>query len=129
MDLLTPLCRRRSCISGCTDHNFFLQELLAYERKEKKMLHCTLFDLADAFGFVSQDLIKISLERFRFPPQIVSYFVNDYSQLNGSALTKDWRSENFRFEKGFFQGDLSSPIIFRALFNPILEKLESMRLT
>jgi hypothetical protein len=63
-------------ISGCTDHNFVLQELLAYARKEKKMLHCMFFDLTDVFGSVSHDLIKISLERFKFPPQIVSYFVN-----------------------------------------------------
>jgi hypothetical protein len=67
---------------------------------------------ADAFGSVSHDLIKISLERFKFPPQIVSYFVNVYSQLYESVLTKDWRSENFRFEKGVFQGDSSSTIIF-----------------
>jgi hypothetical protein len=39
-------------------------------------------------------------------------------------LTKDWRSENFRFDKGVFQG----PIIFLACFNLILEKLESLRL-
>jgi hypothetical protein len=83
----------------CTDHNFVLHDLLAYVRKVKKMLHCTVFDLGDAFGSVSHDLIKISLERFKFPPQIVSYFINVYSQLNGSVLTKDWRSENFRFEK------------------------------
>jgi hypothetical protein len=51
------------------------------------------------------------------------------SWLNGSVLTKDWRSENFRFEKGVFQGDPSGPIIFLACFNPILEKLESLRLT
>jgi hypothetical protein len=66
------------------------------------MLHCMFLDLADAFGSVSHNLIKISLERFGFPPQIDSYFVNVYSQLNGSVLTKDWRSENFRFEKVFF---------------------------
>jgi hypothetical protein len=93
------------------------------------MLHCTFFDLADAFCSVSHDLIKISLERFRFPPQIVSYFVNVYSQLNRLVSTKDWRSENFRFQKGVFQGDSSSPIIFLACFNHILEKLESLRLT
>jgi hypothetical protein len=75
-------------IFGCTDHNIVLQELLAYARKEKKTLHCMFFDLADAFGSVSHDLIKISLERFRFLPQIVSYFVNVYSQLNGSVLTQ-----------------------------------------
>jgi hypothetical protein len=43
-------------------------------------------------------------------------------------LTKDWRSENFRFENGVFQDDSSSPIIFLACFNPILEKFESLRL-
>jgi hypothetical protein len=65
-------------ISGCTDHNFVLQEMLAYARKEKKKLYCMFFNFADAFGSVSHNLIKISLERFRFPPQIVSYLVNVY---------------------------------------------------
>jgi hypothetical protein len=37
-------------ISGCTNHNLVLQELLAYARMQKKTLHCTFFDLADAFG-------------------------------------------------------------------------------
>jgi hypothetical protein len=99
-------------ISGCTDHNFVLHELLAYARKLKKMLHCTFFDLADAFGSVSHNLIKISLERFRFHPRIVSNFVNVYSQLNGSVLTKDWQSENFLFEKGVFQGTLVVLLFF-----------------
>jgi hypothetical protein len=115
-------------ISGCTDHNLVLQELLAHARKEKKTLHCKFLDLSDAFGSVSHDLIKISLERFKFHPQIVSYFVNVYSQLNGSVLTKDWQSKNFRFEKGVFQSDPGSPIIFLPCFNPILKKLESLRL-
>jgi hypothetical protein len=35
-------------ISGCTDQNFFLQERLAYTRKEKKTFHCTFLELADA---------------------------------------------------------------------------------
>jgi hypothetical protein len=34
-------------ISGCTDHNLVLQELLAYAKKEKKTLHCMFFDLAE----------------------------------------------------------------------------------
>jgi hypothetical protein len=83
---------------------------------------------------ISQSLIEasktliLSLEKFTFPPQIVFYFVNVYFQLSGSVLTKDWRSKDFRFEKGGFQGDPSSPIIFLACFNPIPEKLESLRL-
>jgi hypothetical protein len=76
-------------ISGCTNHNFVLQELLAYARKEKKTLYCMFLDLADAFGSVSHDLIKIFLERFKFPPQIAYYFVNVYFKHNGLVLTKD----------------------------------------
>jgi hypothetical protein len=128
MGSLTPLhCAEgvHAGISGCTDHNFVLQELLAYAKKEKKMLHCMFFDLADAVDSVSQDLIKIFLERFRFSLQIV----NVYFELNGLVLTKDWSSENFPFEKGVFQGDPSSPIIFLACFNTILKTLESFRLT
>jgi hypothetical protein len=96
MAFLTPLKAFMRGISGCTDHNFVLQELLAYARKEKKTLHCTFFDLADTFGSVSHNLIKISLERFRFPSQIVSYFVNVYSHLIGDLKTSALRRGLFR---------------------------------
>jgi hypothetical protein len=39
------------------------------------------------------------------------------------VVTPGWESTNFRFHKGVFQGDPLSPIIFLAVFNPILEKL------
>ena len=50
--------------------------------------------------------------------------MNLYSTLNGSVVTKKWTSENFTFKKGVFQGDPLSPIIFLAVFNRIIEKLQ-----
>jgi hypothetical protein len=39
-------------ISGCTDHNLVLQELLAFAREKKKTLHCTFFDPTPFFYLV-----------------------------------------------------------------------------
>ena len=49
--------------------------------------------------------------------------MNLYSSLEGHVVTPEWESTKFRFHEGVFQGDPLSPIIFLAVFNPILEKL------
>ena len=92
------------------------------EISEPAILH--FFDLEDAFGSVHHDLISHSLSRFHFPPVIKAYIENLYARLQGSVVTQEWESVNFSFHKGVFQGDPLSPIIFLAVFNPILEKLQ-----
>ena len=42
-----------SKINGCLEHCSVLNSLLLHARTQKKTLHCTWFDLADAFGYIS----------------------------------------------------------------------------
>jgi hypothetical protein len=110
-------------INGVIEHNQVFNELTSHAKANNRTIHCTFFDLEDAFGSVSHDLISHSLSRFKFPPQIKSYIENLYSRLEGNVVTPDWEASKFRFHKGVFQGDPLSPIIFLSVFNPILEKL------
>mgnify|MGYP003407069818 CR=1 FL=1 len=114
-----------SNISGCSDHNTILQEIIAKTKSERKTVHITWFDLEDAFGSVHHSLISKALQRYNFPPQIISYIQTLYSNMAAQIQTPEWSSSPFYMKKGVFQGDPLSPLIFLAAFNPIIEFLKS----
>ena len=113
-------------MSGCIDHNVIMQEIIGHCKSSRRTVHITFFDLEDAFGSISHDLIPLSLDRMRIPENVKHYIVSLYRKLKGKVRTGDWVSEQFSFNKGVFQGDPLSPIIFLICFNPILEKLKQM---
>ena len=63
-------------ISGCFEHNIVMQEIIKQTRVSKKTLHLTFFDLADAFGSVPHEMIKLTLEKHGLPNNIRSYMHN-----------------------------------------------------
>ena len=103
-----------------------MQEIIGHCKANKKTVHLTFFDLEDAFGSVSHDLISLSLDRMHIPENVKLYIVSLYKNLKGKVRTGEWVSETFSFNKGVFQGDPLSPIIFLICFNPILEKLKQV---
>ena len=112
-------------ISGCTDHNVIVHEILSHAKANSKTVHMTWFDLEDAFGSVQHELIYHTLERLDFPPCVQLYIKNLYSSLSGRVSTKSWTSDEFTFKKGIFQGDPLSPLIFILCFDPIVQDLIS----
>ena len=54
-------------ISGCTEHNTVMEEIIRDIKNRKHTAHITFFDLADAFGSVPHDLILHTLERNHSP--------------------------------------------------------------
>ena len=110
-----------SNINGCMEHIKVLQEVIQDAKANKKTVHISWFDLTDAFGSVSHDLIQICLEHFNIPERERKYIKSLYSQLNGKISTKNWTSEVFEFLKGIFQGDPYSPSIFLVIFQPLID--------
>ena len=111
-------------INGVIEHNQVLQEIIRHAHINKKTVHMTFYDLEDAFGSVSHQLIDTCLQRYKYSEPIRKYISNLYSQLSSVAATKTWTSEPFTFKHGVFQGDPWSPIIFLTTFNPLLERLQ-----
>ena len=110
-------------ISGCTEHNFGMSEIIKHIKHMKKTLHITFFDLADAFGSVPHDVILQSLQRKHFPQQVQTYFQNFYSNIMWKVTTKTFHTDSFSFKKGVTQGDPMSAIIFILAFQPISDHL------
>ena len=61
------------------------------------------------------------------PTCLVDYIERLYGRLQGYVTGPFGESETFNFQKGVFQGDPLSPVIFLACFNPLLEYLTSIK--
>ena len=84
----------------------------------------TWFDLADAFGSVSHELIPIVLTHYNVPQNIIDYIMDLYSKHEGKLVTLHWETDTFQFKKGVFQGDPYSCVIFLVVFNPIIQYIK-----
>ena len=63
-------------VSGCQDHNLILGEIINHAKHNGRTVHITWFDLEDAFGSVSYDLIPICLDRMNLPGNVRDYIVS-----------------------------------------------------
>ena len=50
-------------VNGCIEHSHCLREIISHARQNKQTVHVTFFDLADAFGSVSHELLIHTLQR------------------------------------------------------------------
>ena len=103
-------------VNGCIEHIQVLQEVLEDAKHNKKTVHCSFYDLTDAYGSVLHALIKFYLQHYYVPESEIAYIMNLYSKLQGKDVTKNWATEVFKFCRGIFAIDNYSPIIFNIVF-------------
>ena len=116
-------------INGCIEHNSVMDEIIKSARSKNKTLHITWYDLEDAFGSVPHSLIMHSLERTHFPPKIQNYVKQQYLNTTSVVQTNSFKTKEFSFKRGVFQGDPLSPIIFLLAFNPVLQSLQEEKVS
>ena len=111
-------------VNGCVEHITVVQEIIDHATSNKKSVNFTRFDLEDAFGSLSHELIPYVFSYYNIPKVVSTYITSHYTKLVGTVETKDWKSEQFNFNKGAFQGDPFSGAIFLVTFNPIIQYIK-----
>ena len=84
-------------LSGCEDHNLVMGEVINHAKTNGRTAHITWFDLEDAFGSVSHELIQICMDRMHLPAEVKGYIISLYEKLRGKVRTSKWFSEEFVF--------------------------------
>ncbi len=90
-------------INGTIEHNITLHEILNHAKANNEIVHISSFDLEDAFGYVSHDLIKHSLKRYHFPLNVITYITIVYSHLHGMVKTKHGNQIHFHSKMAYFK--------------------------
>ena len=112
-------------VPGCTEHHLKLSSILSEAQSKHKALAICWLDLANAYGSVHHSLIQFSLRHYQAPPQFLSILQSLYSGLNAKVITPDWETPLVSLEKGVYQGDPLSVVIFNTVMNTLVDTITS----
>jgi len=115
-----------SGMPGVFEHIYSLSAIMQDALSNKKPLMATFIDLKNAFGSVSHRLIFDMLRAVKVPTFFLDYIFSFYSQLLVTVMSDYWKTAPIPFQRGVFQGDTLSPMIFLLVFNPLLQLADSL---
>ena len=110
-----------SSVPGVFEHIYSLSAILPDSTSIRKPAMITFLDLKNAFGSVPHQLLFDMLRAVRVPSSVLNYVESFYSQLFVIIATRNWETLLIPFNRGVFQGDTMSPIMFLLAFNPFLQ--------
>ena len=111
-------------MAGCWEHTSMVWAAIKDARKNRTSLALLWLDLANAYGSVPHQLIKVALKRYHVPEvwadALLAYYDGLWGRSSSSGVNSDW----VRYEKGIFAGCPASVILFLMAFNLIIEYVE-----
>ena len=110
-------------VPGCTEHHLKLSSILSEAHSNHKSLAVYWLDLANAYGSVHHSLISFSLHHYHAPPQFLGIMQALYSGLNAKVITAEMETPVFSLQKGVYQGDPLSVVIFNTVMNTVLDTI------
>ena len=110
-------------IPGCTEHQLKLQNVLREAQSKHKALAVCWLDIANAYGSVHHSLIQFSLRHYYAPPQFLSILQSLYCGLNATIVTDSWETPLVPLQKGVYQGDPLSVVIFNTVMNTLVDTI------
>ena len=113
-------------VPGCTEHHLKLSSILAEAREKHKSLAICWLDLANAYGSVHHPLIQFSLRHYHAPPQFLSVLQAVYSGLTAKIIAADWATPLVPLQKGVYQGDPLSVVIFNTVMNTLVDTVKTI---
>ena len=110
-------------IPGCTEHQLKLCSVLSEAQLRHKALAVCWLDIANAYGSVHHSLIQFALRHYHAPPQFLSILQALYCGLNATVVTESWDTPLVTLQKGVYQGDPLSVVIFNTVMNTLIDTI------
>ena len=111
-------------VPGCVEHYVKLATAVHEAHSHHKSIAVCWLDLSNAYGSVHHNLISFSLSHYKAPEQFISLVNNLYSDLSASINTKLWSTPGIPLNKGVFQGDPLSVVIFNCVMNTYIDAIK-----
>ncbi|XP_046856073.1 uncharacterized protein LOC124449166 [Xenia sp. Carnegie-2017] len=110
---------------GCYEHTFLLKSIVADSRRRKQKLCMAWLDIRNAFGSISHDVIRSSLQHIGVPADMIQLIGNAYSGASTTIKTPAGSTASIPIRAGVKQGCPLSPIIFNLCMELILRMVKS----
>ena len=111
-------------VPGCIEHYTKLVTAIKEAHTRHKSLAVCWLDLTNAYGSVHHNLIAFSLRYYGVSSQFISVVDNLYSGLSASIHTQSWSTPDIPINKGVFQGDPLSVVIFNTVMNTYIDAIK-----
>ena len=117
-----------SATQGCMEHSFTLQQALQDARSRQNSIAVAWLDLKNAFGSISHKMVQFALRAYGVPLPFCQLIFALYNPLCARVSTPAWSTGYFSYQKGVFQGDPLSPVIFNLAFSPVVARIKQLNL-
>lgn len=130
LERVLPLSVRQKAFrsgDGLAENAFILKSIIEDSKRNLNNLNCTFIDVNKAFDSVSHETMLLSLSRLGVPGRLLCYIKSLYS---GSTVClkvfNSVMSDVVKVSRGVRQGDPLSPIIFNAVIDLSLSRLDPL---
>ena len=78
------------------------------------------------FGSISHSFVKDIMFHMKVTDNIIKYITNLYDSLTGFVHSSSWVTSVFPINRGVFQVDTMSPIMFLMALTPVIKMMENI---
>ena len=110
---------------GCLEHHCKLAGLLADTRHKHRSVAVCWLDLANAYGSVHHSLIDFTLKHYHALDQFQLMVSALYTGLSAQISTQHWCTTAVPLQRGVYQGDPLSVVIFNTVINTLVDTLKT----
>ncbi|XP_058852591.1 uncharacterized protein LOC131699527 [Acipenser ruthenus] len=105
---------------GCLEHINVIWQQIQSAKKERKELHVTFLDLANAYGSVPHELLRAAFDFFSVPMTITNLVKAYFGDLQFSFSTSEFSTTWQCLEVGIMAGCTISPLAFTMAMEVII---------
>lgn len=114
-------------IDGCFANTLTLQTVIKHRREKGRPYVLISLDVQKAFDTVSHGSIKRALRRLNVDDNTIKYIMANYNEASISISCNGQIAGDISIKRGVKQGDPMSPLLFNAVLDELIERLDKLQ--